>query len=118
MSFLLYQMPKVGAAKIDLCGKFLKSSRKIKDDYAKDGGPVEVWLLCSFYQEPLHTSIKTNVNKFAISPHTALKLGIQAMRSYLKLTYEYELFTLSNAAKDRVSGLHKSQTAPGPPSLA
>ena len=37
------------------------------DDYAKDGGSGEVWLLCSFYHEPLAlgTWIKTNVNKFA-----------------------------------------------------
>ena len=32
------------------------------------------------------TWIKTNVNKFAISTHTALKLGIQALGSHLKLT--------------------------------
>ena len=25
------------------------------DDYAKDGGPEEVYLLCSFYHEPLST---------------------------------------------------------------
>ena len=45
----------------------LNSIKVIKDDYAKDGGPGEVWLLCSFYREPLRTWIKTNVNKFAIS---------------------------------------------------
>ena len=42
------------------------------DDYAKDGGPGEVRLLCSFYHESLRTWIKTIVNKFAISNHTAL----------------------------------------------
>ena len=26
-----------------------------KDDYAKDGGPEEIRLVCSFYHEPLHT---------------------------------------------------------------
>ena len=40
---------------------------------------------------------KQTLIKFAISTHTALKLGIQALRSYLKLTCEYELHTLSNA---------------------
>ena len=40
------------------------------------------------------TSIDTNVNKFAISNRTALKLDVQALRSYLSLIYEYELFTL------------------------
>ena len=25
------------------------------DDYAKDGGPEVVWLLCSFYHEPLRS---------------------------------------------------------------
>ena len=35
--------------------------------------------------------IKININKFAISSHTALKLAIEAQRSYLKLTCEYEL---------------------------
>ena len=48
--------------------------------------------------------MKVNVNKLAISTHTALKLGIQALGNYLKLTREYELHILSNievcAAKD------------------
>ena len=59
------------------------------DDYAEDGGPREVWILCSFYHEPLRTWLKTNINKFAISNHIALKLAIDAPRSYLKLTFEY-----------------------------
>ena len=48
------------------------------DDYAKDGGQGEVWLLCSFYHEPLRTGIETYVTKFAISNHTALELDVQA----------------------------------------
>ena len=40
---------------------------------------------------------KTNVSKFAISTRTALKLGIQALRNYLKLTCECELLALPNA---------------------
>ena len=55
------------------------------DDYAKDGGSEEVSLLCSFYHESLRTWIKTIVNKFAISNHTALILTVHALRSYLKL---------------------------------
>ena len=38
-----------------------------KDDYAKNGGPWEVGLSCSFYHEPLHIWMKTtailHVNK-------------------------------------------------------
>ena len=66
------------------------------DDYAKNGRPGEVWLLCSFYSEPLPTWIKTIVNKFAISNHTALILGVHVLRSYLKLICQYELHSLPN----------------------
>ena len=31
------------------------------DDYAKDGGPGEVWLLCSFYHDPLRSLIVKEV---------------------------------------------------------
>ena len=45
-----------------------------------------------------------NVNKLVISNYTALKLGVQALRGYLKLNCKFELHTLSNtqasAAKD------------------
>ena len=64
--------------------------------YAEDGGPGEVWFLCSFYHEPLRSWIKTNVNKFVILSHTALKLGTQSLRSCLKVTCEYELHILLN----------------------
>ena len=37
-----------------------------------------------------------NVNKIAISNHTALKLDVQALKNYLSLICEYELYTLSN----------------------
>ena len=39
---------------------------------------------------------QTNVNKFAISSHAVLKLGTQNLGSYMRLTCEYELDTLSN----------------------
>ena len=52
--------------------------------------------MCSFYHKSLRTWIKTNVNKFAISNHTALILGVHALRSYLKLIYEYEFHSLPN----------------------
>ena len=35
------------------------------DDYAKDGGPGEVWLLCNFYHECLRTWIKIEVCYFS-----------------------------------------------------
>ena len=63
---------------------FTSLERRI-DDYAKDGGPGEISVLCSFYHGTLRTSIKTNANKFAISSHTALKLSKQALESYLKI---------------------------------
>ena len=66
------------------------------DDYAKNGGPGEVRLLFSFYHESLRTSINTIVNKFAISNHTALILGVHALGSYLKLICEYEVHSLPN----------------------
>ena len=59
------------------------------DDYAKDGVPREVWHLCSFYRQPLRTWIETNVDKFAISSHTAFKLDKQALRSYLNMSQIY-----------------------------
>ena len=59
------------------------------DNYAKDGGPGEVWLLCSFYLEPLRTWIKIDDNKFAFSAHMALKLGRQTLKSYLKITSNF-----------------------------
>ena len=66
------------------------------DDYAKNGGPGEVRLSRTFYHKSLHTWIKTTVNKFAISNHTALILAVHALRSYLKLICEYETHSLPN----------------------
>ena len=66
------------------------------DNYAKNGGPGEIWLLFSFYHESLRTWIKKIVNKFAISNHTALLLRLRALRIYLKLICEYELYSLPN----------------------
>ena len=46
----------------------------------------------------------TNVNKFTISSHTALKLGKQVLESYLKISCEFQLRGPRNkkvsAAKD------------------
>ena len=87
------------------------------DDYAKDGRPGEVWLLCSFYHKSLRTWIETSVDKFAILNHTALKLDVQILRSYLSLICEHEFYILPNknviTAKD-----HGKNYIPGPPSLA
>ena len=60
-----------------------------------------VWLLCSFYHGSWPTSIKTIVNKFAISNHTTLILSVHALRISLKLICEYELRSLPNK---KVSG--------------
>ena len=54
-----------------------------------------------FYHESLRTWIKTVVNKFAISNHTALILRVHALESYLKLICEYELHSVPNK---KVSG--------------
>ena len=51
--------------------------------------------------EPLRTWIRTTLNKVAISNHTALTLGVHALKSYLKLICEYELHSLPNK---KVSG--------------
>ena len=37
------------------------------------------------------------MNKLSISSHTALILGLQALMSYLRLTYEYESYALPDA---------------------
>ena len=66
------------------------------DDYAKNGGPEQVWLLCSFYHESLRTWIKTIVDKLAISNHRAFILAVRALRSYLKVISEYEHHSLPN----------------------
>ena len=66
------------------------------DNYAKTGGLGEVRLFCSFHHDALCTSIKTTVNKFAISNHATLILGVHALRSYLKLICEYETHSLPN----------------------
>ena len=57
----------------------------------------------SDFHEPLRTRIKTIVNKFAFSNYTALILDVHALRSYLKLICEYELYSLPkkfSGAKD------------------
>ena len=59
------------------------------DDNAKDGGPGEVWRLCSFYR----AWIKTNCYKSAISGHTTLKLIEPALKSYLKITCAFSFIS-------------------------
>ena len=86
----IYSLPATGIMKWKL------NNIPTIGDYAKDGGLGKVWLLCSFYYESLCTWIKTIANKFAISNHTALILGMHALRSYFKLICEYELYSLPN----------------------
>ena len=66
------------------------------DDYAKDGEPGEVWRLCSFCHDPLRTWIETNSYKSAVSSHTILKSGEQALKSYLKIICEFQIHILPN----------------------
>ena len=33
----------------------VEGAKLLIDDYAKNGGPGEVWHLCSFYQDPLQS---------------------------------------------------------------
>ena len=40
--------------------------------------------------------LKTNVNKFVISSHTALRLAKQVLKSYTQVICEYQLRTLPN----------------------
>ena len=39
------------------CNSAKKALNSVIDNYAKDGGPGVVWLLCSFYREPLRFSL-------------------------------------------------------------
>ena len=52
----------------------------------------------------------------------ALKLDVKALRSYLKVSCQYELYTLLNTkvsvAKDHDIKLNEGQTTHGPPSFA
>ena len=45
---------------------------------------------------PARTIVKTHLNKFAISSHTALKLATKDQRWNLKIIYEYKLDILPN----------------------
>ena len=52
----------------------------------------------------LRTWIKTIINKFAISNHTALILGLHALKSYLRLICEYQLHSLPNKKVSSAKG--------------
>ena len=74
--------------------------------------------MCSFYHEPLHTSIETNGNKFAISNPTALKLDVQVLKSYLSLICEYELYILPNKKVSTAKVHGKNYMKDRPPLVA
>ena len=59
------------------------------DDYAKDGGPGEVWLLCSFYHDSLRAHIIRNVNNFATWACKGYKSKIDTWWSQSKLSCEF-----------------------------
>ena len=95
-----------------------RSINQLIDDYAKDGGPGELWLLCSFYHGSLRTWIKTIVNRFAISNHTAMILAVHALRSYLKLICKYEVHGLPNKKDSDAKDHGKNYIKIRPPSFA
>ena len=64
---------------------------------------------------PARTINKTSLNKFAISNHKALILGMHALRSYLKLICEYELHSLSNKKVSGAKDHGKNHIKVGPP---
>ena len=76
-----------------VCGRNLKFTI---DDYAKDGGPEGSDFYVVFTMSLCSLELKPTLIKFAISNHTALKLHVQALTSYLSLICEYELYTLPN----------------------
>ena len=56
-----------------------------------------------------------NVNTFAISNHTALKLDVQALRSYFNQICEYELYILPNKEVSTAKDHGKNYMKDGPP---
>ena len=66
--------------------------------------------------------LRKNVYKFGLSNRKTLKLCINALRGYLKLSFEYELDIFPNtkvgAAKDHAENLHQGQTSSGPSAFA
>ena len=64
-------------------------TRKMVDQGRSDFCIVFTMSLCAL-------ELKQTFRKFAISNHTAFTLGFQTLRSYLELTYEYELHLLPN----------------------
>ena len=85
------------------------------DNYAKDGGPEEVWLLCSFYHEPLPTWVK----------QTLISLVFQVIRllNYINRLWQAIwswLVSMSSISYQiQMSVPQKTMVkTPGPPSLA
>ena len=85
------------------------------DDYAKDGGPREVWLSCSFYQDPLRVSATKNVNSFIIWNCTSLKSITETYESNLKVTMEFEFHILPNKKIGIAKDHGKNYIAARPP---
>ena len=73
------------------------------DNYAKDGGPAAVWLLCNFYHHSLPSSfiIITSINNLSSYGY---QIKIDAQLSNLKLICDYQLYDIPGrkvkAAKD------------------
>ena len=66
----------------------------------------------------MHLDENNCFNKFAVSNHTALILGVHALRSYLKLIYKYELHSLPNKKVSGAKDHGKSYIKVRPPLVA
>ena len=66
------------------------------DDYAKYGDQGKSDFGVAFTMNLCTLELNKDVNKFAISAHMALKLGKQALKSYLKITCKFRLHILPN----------------------
>ena len=73
--------------------KYVKSQRSYGFLITKR---ADFWLQIFGFKRSLLSLLKTIVNKFAISSHTTLILGVHALRSYLKLICDHELHSLPN----------------------
>ena len=61
--------------------------------------------------------IKTPVNKFAISSHTALIMGVHALKEFVNMNFiAYQIKTL--VAQGTIVKITPNSDCPGPPSFA
>ena len=70
------------------------SDKPTDDDYIRDGGPGEVRFCVALVMSLCQLELKQILISLLFQVIKALNLAINALRSYLKLTSEYELHTL------------------------